>query len=41
MTTSGPAPAGDNELARAADAEAEAAQARAEAAHARAAELRS
>jgi len=40
MTTSGPAPAGDNELARAADAEAEAAQARAEAAHARAAELR-
>jgi len=40
MTTSGQAPAGDNELARAADAEAEAAQARAEAAHARAAELR-
>ena len=40
MTTIGQAPAGDNELARAADAEAEAAQARAEAAHARAAELR-
>ena len=41
MTTSGPAPAGDDELARAADAEAEAAQARAEAARSRAAELRS
>jgi Mce-associated membrane protein len=41
MTTSGPSPAGDDELARAADAEAEAAQARAEAARARAAELRS
>ena len=40
MTTSGPSPAGDDELARAAEAEAEAAQARAEAAHARAAELR-
>jgi len=40
MTTSGPSPAGDDELARAADAEAEAAEARAEAARARAAELR-
>jgi Mce-associated membrane protein len=41
MTTSGPAQAGDDELARAADAEAEAAEARAEAARARAAVLRS
>jgi len=40
MTTCGPSPLGDDDLARAAEAEADAAEARAEAAHARAAELR-
>jgi len=40
MTTCGPSPSGDDDLARAAEAEANAAEARAEAAHARAAELR-